>query len=208
MRWTYEFSATNSRSKAKFYSMRQAADLRHATRASRKCEPESVQFDDRGDHTQAQPQAFGVSTFVRAIEALGHRFSFDLGDAGAGVADPDYGLAFLVKQCELHASAFGGEFNGVVDQIGNGLEKKIAVAAHSRPIGSLDPKGDTLVLGDRVVEIAHFANQRGKLDLAKPFAPAPMLDFRNAQQRRDCGQRLVETSDRLIGNCASFLQRW
>jgi hypothetical protein len=29
-----------------------------------------------------------------------------------------------------------------------------------------------------------------------------MLDFYNAQQRLDCGQRLVETGDRLIGNCA------
>jgi hypothetical protein len=60
---------------------------------------------------------------------------------------------------------------------------------------------------DRIVEIANFANQRGELDLAKPLAPAAMLDFRNAQQRRDRGQRLVETGDRLIGNCAEFLQR-
>jgi len=32
-----------------------------------------------------------------------------------------------------------------------------------------------------------------------------MFDFRNAQQRRDCDQRLVETSDRLIVNCPQFL---
>jgi hypothetical protein len=47
--------------------MRQAPDLRLATRAGRKCEPETVQFDDRGDHAQAQAQAFDVSTFVIAI---------------------------------------------------------------------------------------------------------------------------------------------
>jgi hypothetical protein len=93
----------------------------------------------------------------------------------------------------------GGELHCVVDQIDNGLEQKIAVALHRRPIGSFGPKGDTLVLGDRTVEIAHFANQRGELDLAKPFSPSAMLDFRNAQQRRDRGQQLVETSDRLIG---------
>src|SRR3981081_1186417 len=106
-----------------------------------------------------------------------------------------------------HASAFGGEFHCVVDQIDNGLEQKIAVALHRRPIGSFGPKGDTLVLGDRSVEIAPVAKQRGELDLAKPFAPSAMLDFRNAQQRRDRGQQLVETSDRLIGNSAEFLQR-
>jgi hypothetical protein len=50
--------------KAKFYSMRQAGDLRRATRAGRNPKVEATQFDDRGDHTQAQAQAFDVSTFV------------------------------------------------------------------------------------------------------------------------------------------------
>src|SRR5260221_357751 len=93
----------------------------------------------------------------------------------------------------------------VLEQIDNSLEQKSAVALHRRSIGSFGPKDDTLVLGDRIVEIANFANQRGELDLAKPLAPAAMLDFRNAQQRRDRGQRLVETGDRLIGNCTEFL---
>ena len=35
-----------------------------ATRASRNPKAKVMQFDDRGDHTQAQPQAFGVSGFV------------------------------------------------------------------------------------------------------------------------------------------------
>jgi hypothetical protein len=82
----------------------------------------------------------------RLLSALGHRFSFDLGDAGAGVNHPDDGLAFLAEQYDLHASAFGGELHCVVDQIDNGLEQKIAVALHRRPIGSFGPKGDTLVL--------------------------------------------------------------
>src|SRR6266700_756085 len=80
------------------------------------------------------------------------------------------------------------------------LEQKLAVAVHGRLICSFDPKGDTLVLGDRVVEIAHLAQQRGEPDLAEPFEPPAMLDFGNSQQRRDDGQRLVETGDRLIGD--------
>src|SRR5580700_447943 len=112
-----------------------------------------------------------------------------------------------MKQCELHPSTFGAEFHGVIDQIGNGLEKQIAVAVHSRTFGGFHPKGDTLVLGDRLVEISRLANKGGEVDIAKSFAPAAMLDFRNAQQRRDRGQRLVETGDRLVGNCAHFLQR-
>jgi len=62
-------------------------------------------------------------------------------------------LAFLAKQYELHASAFGGELHCVVDQIDNGLEQKIAVALHRRPIGSFGPKGDTLVLAVRAGQL-------------------------------------------------------
>src|SRR6516162_2360620 len=106
--------------------------------------------------------------------------------------------ATSTPRCELHC---------VVDQIGNCLKKKIAVTAHSRLIQRFDPKCDTLIVGDRVIEIAHFAHQRGKLDLAKPFSPSTLLDFRNAQECSDCSHRLVETGNRLIGNCSEFFQR-
>jgi hypothetical protein len=45
-------------------SMRRECDLRRATRPGRNREAEAVQFDDRRDHTQAQAEAFDVSTFV------------------------------------------------------------------------------------------------------------------------------------------------
>src|SRR6202035_3070249 len=184
-----------------------AGNFHRATGASGNVKTEAMQFDDRGNHAQAEAQAFDVSAFVRAIEALGDGFPLCLGDAGSRVTHADDGLALRLKQCELHAPAFGSEFHGVVDQIGNGLEQQVAVAAYNCTIGRFDVKADTLVFGDRIVEIARFANESGELDLAKPFAPATVLDFRNAQQRRDGGQRLVEAGDRLIGNGAQFLQR-
>src|ERR1700686_4306982 len=41
-----------------------AGNFHGATRAGRNPKPKAVQFDDRGDHAQAEAQAFGVSTFV------------------------------------------------------------------------------------------------------------------------------------------------
>jgi hypothetical protein len=41
-----------------------AGNFRRATRAGRNSKAEAMQFDDRGDHAQAQAQAFDVSTFV------------------------------------------------------------------------------------------------------------------------------------------------
>ena len=67
---------------------------------------------------------------------------------------------FTVKQSDLHMSALGGKFNGVVDQICDGLEQKIAVATNGRLICTFDSKGDALVFGDWLVEIADLAYQR------------------------------------------------
>ena len=65
-------------------------------------------------------------------------------------------------------SALRGKFHGVIDQIGDGLEQKIAVAVNRRLICRFDPKSDTLVLRDRVVEVADLAHQGAERDLAKP----------------------------------------
>src|SRR5271156_759912 len=132
---------------------------------------------------------------------------FALRDAGTGVADADYTLAAAAKQGEFDTSALGGKFHGVVDQIGDGLEKQIAVAVHHRLIGGVNPKDNTFVLSDWIVEITHLAQQRGQSDLTKSFEPAAMLDLANAQQRSDDGQSLVETGDRLIGDRPKLRQR-
>jgi hypothetical protein len=41
-----------------------ADNFHRATGASRNAKMEAMQFDDRGDHAQAEAQAFGVSAFV------------------------------------------------------------------------------------------------------------------------------------------------
>ena len=68
-------------------------DLRRATRAGRNRKTEAMQFDDRSDQAQAQAKPLGAAAFIRAIEALSHRFAFDVGDAWTSVAHLDYRLA-------------------------------------------------------------------------------------------------------------------
>ena len=76
-----------------------------------------------------------------------------------------------------------------------------------RLVANFDLKHDALILGNRLIEVAYLAHQRGELDLAKSFQPAAMLDLGNAQQRRDDGQRLVKAGDGLIDNSPQFVQR-
>src|SRR5437660_2098220 len=73
-------------------------------------------------------------------------------------------------------------------------------------IWSFDMQREALVLGDRLVEVAYFADQRSELDLAEPFEPATMFYFGNAQEGCDDGQRLIETDNGLINDRMRFLQ--
>ena len=183
-------------------SMRRKCDLGRAARAGRNREAETVQLDDRSDQAQTKSEALGIAAFVRAIEAPHDRFAFRLGDAGAGILHPDNALAVAAQQRQCHASALGSEFHGIVDQIGDGLKKEITVTMDGRLIGGLGLKGDMLVLGDRLIEVANLAHQRGELNLAKSFEAAVMLDLGNAQQGSEDGQRLVETANLLVDNRA------
>ena len=58
------FAEIDPRVTPKLSIQMQAYNFYCATRAGRNPKAEVMQFDDRGDHTQAQPQAFGVSGFV------------------------------------------------------------------------------------------------------------------------------------------------
>ena len=88
--------------------------------------------------------------------------------------------ALSEKQTDIHMSALGGKFNGIVDQICDGLEQEITVAANHCLICTLDSQCDAFVFGDWLVEIADFSHQWAEQHLAKTFEPPAMLYFDNA----------------------------
>ena len=49
--------------------------------------------------------------------------------------------------------------DGIVDEIGEGIEQKIAVAGHENLIHSRDGKADGFFLRGRIEELDHFARQ-------------------------------------------------
>ena len=59
-----QFAETDPRVTPKLSIHMRAYNFYSATRARRNPKAKVMQFDDRGDHTQAQAQAFGVSGFV------------------------------------------------------------------------------------------------------------------------------------------------
>src|SRR5580704_4987434 len=117
---------------------------------------ESVQRDNGRYQVQAQTKARRVADLVRAIESPKHGFGLPTIDARPGITDAHDRLPVAAGKADFDIAPCRGEFDGIVDQIGYGLEQQVAVAAHLQLAGNLNAELDTLVFRDRLVDIADF----------------------------------------------------
>jgi hypothetical protein len=124
-------------------------------------QPEVVELDDRRHEVQAQTDAGRIPNLVGAIEASQHGFGLLLADTRPRIAHTHH--RFLVATCQgdLDTASFWSELEGIVDQIGDGFEQEIAVAADLELVGNLYTQVDLLVLGDRF-RAASPAVRRGR----------------------------------------------
>src|SRR5262245_39685513 len=166
-----------------------------------------MQLDDGRDQTETKTQSGRMAALVRSIEASRDDLALARADARSTVAHAHDAFASEVHQLELYAAALWRELHGVIDQIGDRLEQEVAVAAHHCfDVGS-NFEGNVLVLGNRLVEVAHLAHDIRQGDLAEPFQAPALLDLGYSQQCRDDRQRLVESADGLINGGPQLLQR-
>src|SRR5512140_302359 len=142
-------------------------------------QPKTVQPDDGRHQVQAKPHARCAPDLVRPVEAPQHGLALLFADAAAAIGHAYDDLAAGARQLDAHLAAFGRELDGVVDEVGDRLEQKIAVATHAEPVARLDPQGDILVLGNRLVEVA---------DLAQHLLQRHAAETRRAPAVFDLGQ--------------------
>ena len=111
-----------------------------------------VQGDDGAHQRESQPVAGGAAGAVQADEAFQDVVAFVRRDAVAVVADADV---------DVFAALFGGEgnvtaarcvFDGVVEQVGDGLGDELAVAHDVQPAFDVRCKAVFAFFGHDVVE--------------------------------------------------------
>src|SRR5205807_10100847 len=102
------------------------------------------------------------------------------------------------KQSELHLAARGRELDRVVHEIRHRFEQQIAVAMDCRGGADMGVKPDALLLGNRLVHVANLAYDVPELHVGETIQSSHMLDLRDAQQRGDDSERLVEPDDRAV----------
>src|SRR4029077_2925487 len=103
-----------------------------------------------------------------------------------------------LDKLDIHLARVGGKLDGIVNEIGDRLQKEIPIAAQVKPVTNVDPQVDILVFGDRLVDIADLAQHLVQWNLTESRRPPTVLDCGQAQQRRDDGQRQIDVRDRLV----------
>src|ERR1700760_1723748 len=104
-----------------------------------------------------------------------------LADAGARVLDAHDGFVVATHQSDLHPPACRSKFDGVVDEIGDRFDQKIAVTINLKLVLQSDDKADPLIFRYRLIHVAHFTYKRRKWDLPETGRSLSFLDIRQTQ---------------------------
>ena len=162
----------------------------------------------RRGEAQPQPRARLRAALLEAHEALDRAAAIGLGNAAAAVGDREQDALALAHRLDhdlglgpVHAGAIGrAVFDGVVDQIGERLADELAVAVHRSGGRRLDLELDALVVGERLVELAHAARDLGRIDLRHAVARLARFRPRDHEQR-------IEGADQRLGFLDRALER-
>src|ERR1700754_2594018 len=137
-------------------SMVRTCNFQPATRPGMNGQREAVQLNDRSHEIEAKAHACRASDLVGPVETAQHGLALLIADSGAGIADAHDGFIVAAHQFNVDPAAFRRKLDGIVDEVGDRLEEEIPIAAYAQLLLHPDPKLDTLVFGNRFVDIAYL----------------------------------------------------
>ena len=157
-----------------------------------------MDLDHRLDQAEAKPAPGGGAAVVGAEKAAEDLVAQGRGDAGAVVGDLDDHGAIGLGEPQVDPSALRGIFDGVVDQVAQGLEQQVAITDHpgrwgGRQVQLLSPLGR-----DRLIEFRQVLHQRCQVDRGEGGAPAAGLDAGDAQQGVEGAKQFLGVGDDLL----------
>ena len=113
----------------------------------------AVQIHDGADQRESQAVAGGAARAVQAHETFEDVGAFVVGDAFAVVSDGDDEVFAVTVGAQADFAAFGGVFDGVVEEVGNRLGDELAVAHDVQVVGDVLREFEFVFFGEDVV---HF----------------------------------------------------
>src|SRR5215471_14744845 len=119
-----------------------------------------------GDEAQAQATARGASAALDAVEALEHERALIEGNTRPSIGHGDRGLLIVVPDCHLDIARTAVTY-GIVDEVGDRVEKQIPVPSHQYPARALELDVPTLLLGRRIEQLRHLSGHLVEVDDAE-----------------------------------------
>ena len=145
---------------------------------------------------QTQSVARRITALLETEEALEHLLSGFFGNTRSTVDDADPRPGGIVFQTDMNVAASWCVLDGVVEQIGQGLEKQIPVPAHLHIFQYGNIQLLILVLGEGLVKLGNVAHDLVEGDV-REGRPAPAgFDIGDAQQRVERGQQSISIRQR------------
>jgi len=82
-----------------------------------------------GSHeAEAEPVARRVAAAFQPVKPLEHALAFVVGNSGPIIDDRDYGTVVIASNLHGHATGFATIFDGVVHEIGHGVEQEVPIS--------------------------------------------------------------------------------
>src|SRR5580704_3271746 len=106
----------------------------------------TVKAGHGGDEAEAETIARRAAAALEAIEAPEHVQMLVRGDARSVVRNGDHGSTIIAADGDGHLTRRAPVLDGVVDEIGHGVEQEVAVGADEDRLAVYDPDMSALVL--------------------------------------------------------------
>ena len=155
----------------------------------------TVKAGHGGDEAEAETIARRAAAALEAIEAPEHVQMLVRGDARSVVRNGDHGSTIIAADGDGHLTGRAPVLDGVVDEVGHGVEQEVAVGADEDRLAVHDPDMSALVLCRGVEQLHDLGGDLGEIDGTERCRAIGCLDLRDAGERREHAQDIVEIGD-------------
>lgn len=141
----------------------------------------TVQFHNRGDKAQPQTAAIRRPRPFKSVETAEDIFTLLLGNAGTCVGDVHDKSARFRCQMDRNLSARRTMTDGILDEIGEKLHEKLAIAANVRRTRATRRICEPVagIFGHNVVDIADVGQRLRQIDRDEAGFASAGLDLRD-----------------------------
>src|SRR5262249_51239091 len=88
-----------------------------------------METSNRSDKAESEPVTWSAAIAFQPVKPLEHVLAFVVGNAGPIIDDRNHGTVVMASNLHGHAAGFAAIFDGVVHEIGHGVEQEVPISS-------------------------------------------------------------------------------